>query len=167
MSQAVQRRLKICHVVATTEGASWVVDQLRELRDRCGYDVAVVLNGNHGALVDRFRTEAIPVHAADFDFTSSPHLFTLPRKVLALTRLFRREKFDVVQTHLFHSMMIGRMAAWIADVPVRLSMIAGPFHLEAYTPRWIDQATCRMDTAVIPSCEYSRRLYRALGVPER
>ena len=167
MSQATQRRLKICHVVATTEGASWVVDQLRELRDRCGYDVAVVLNGDSGGLVDRFRALAIPVHSADFGFTSSPHLFTLPRKVIALARLIRREKFDIVQTHLFHSMVVGRIAAWIADVPVRLSMIAGPFHLEAYTPRWIDRATYWMDTVIIPSCEYSRRLYRGLGVPER
>jgi glycosyltransferase involved in cell wall biosynthesis len=167
MSPPDQRRLKICHVVATTEGASWLVDQLRELRDRCGCDVAAVLNGNNGTLVERLRAEAIPVHAANFDFTSSPHLFGLPRKVLALARLFRREKFDVVQTHLFHSMVIGRMAAWIADVPVRASMIAGPFHLEAYTPRWIDRATCWMDTTVIPSCEHSRSLYRELGVPER
>jgi glycosyltransferase involved in cell wall biosynthesis len=167
MSPPDQRRLKICHVVATTEGASWVVDQLRELRDRCGYDVAAVLNGNSGSLVERLRAAGIPVHAANFDFTSSPHLLGLPRKVLALARLFRREKIDVVQTHLFHSMVIGRMAAWIADVPVRVSMIAGPFHLEAYTPRWIDRATCWMDTIVIPSCEYSRCLYRELGVPER
>ena len=81
-------RLKICHVVATTEGASWVFEQLRGLRDRYGHDVAVVLNGASGALVDRFRAEAIRVHVADFDFTSSPDLLGLPRKVLALARLF-------------------------------------------------------------------------------
>ena len=45
-------------------------------------------------------------------------------------------------------------------------MIAGPFHLEAYTPRWIDRSTCWMDTAIIPSSEYSRRLYREMGVSE-
>jgi hypothetical protein len=68
MSHAAQPpRLKICHVVATTEGASWVFEQLRGLRDRHGHDVAVVLNGPSGALVDRFRAEAIPVHVADFD----------------------------------------------------------------------------------------------------
>jgi hypothetical protein len=72
MSHAAQSpRLKICHVVATTEGASWVFEQLRGLRNRHGHDVAVVLNGASGTLVDRFRAEAIPVHVADFDFTSS------------------------------------------------------------------------------------------------
>jgi glycosyltransferase involved in cell wall biosynthesis len=168
MSHAAQPpRLKICHVVATTEGASWVFEQLRGLRDRHGHDVAVVLNGPSGALVDRFRAEAIPVHVADFDFTSSPDLLGLPRKVLALARLLRRERFDVVQTHLFHSMIIGRIAGWIANVPVRLSMIAGPFHLEAYTPRWIDRATAWMDTGIIASCEHTLKLYRACGVSAR
>lgn len=79
-----------------------------------------------------------------------------------------RERFDIVQTHLFHSMVIGRLAAWLADVPVRLAMVAGPFHLEAYTPRWIDGSTQWMETALIPSCEYSRTLYLSMGVtPDR
>jgi len=157
-------RLKVCHIAATTEGAAWVFEQLRDLRDRFGYDVAVVLNGEQGALVDRFRAAAIPVHVADFNFTSNADLLNLPRKVIALVRLLQRERFDVIQTHLFHSMVIGRIAAWFADVPVRLSMIAGPFHLEAYTPRWIDRFTCWMDTAIIASCDFTRTLYEAMGV---
>lgn len=159
--------LKVCHIAATTEGAIWVFEQLRDLRDRFGYDVAVVLNGDQGALVDRFRAAAIPVHVSDFNFTSNADLLNLPRKVMALTRLLRRERFDVVQTHLFHSMVIGRIAAWFADVPVRLSMIAGPFHLEAYTPRWIDRFTCWMDTAIIASCEFTRTLYERMGVARK
>jgi glycosyltransferase involved in cell wall biosynthesis len=161
------RRLRVCHIVATTEGAVWAFEQLRDLRDLHGFDVAVVLNGDSGKLVDRFRAAAIPVHVADFDFTSHPDLVNLPHKVLRIVRLLRRERFDVVQTHLFHSMVIGRIAGWIADVPVRLSMIAGPFHLEAYTPRWIDHVTSWMDTAIIPSCEHTRQLYRGLGIAER
>src|SRR6185295_16954033 len=111
-------------------------------------------SGRHGSLVDRLRAASITVHAMDFAFASARDLLTLPSKVLALARLFRRERFDIVQTHLFHSMVIGRIAAWIADVPARFSMVAGPFHLEAYTPRWIDAWTCWMDTTIIASCEH-------------
>jgi glycosyltransferase involved in cell wall biosynthesis len=159
--------IRICHVVATTEGAVWVFEQLRELRDRFGHDVSVILNGPSGTLVDRFKGAGIPVLVADFDFLGVSDLFALPKKILALSSLLRRERFDVVQTHLFHSMVIGRIGAWLADVPVRLSMVAGPFHLEAYTPRWIDGATQWMDTALIPSCEWTRKLYMSLGVRER
>jgi len=157
-------RLKICHIVATTEGAAWVFEQLRDLRDRYGYEVSAILSGDTGALVERFRAAGIPTFAADFDFTSDADLLSLPRKVVGLTRLLRRERFDVIQTHLFHSMVLGRIAAWFADVPVRFSMIAGPFHLEAHTPRWIDLYTRWIDTTTIASCEYTRTLYRRMGV---
>ena len=156
--------LKVCHIAATTEGAVWVFEQLRELRDRYGYEVSAILNGDQGSLVEHLRSAGIPVHACDFDFTSNSDLLSLPRKVVSLIRLLSREKFDVVQTHLFHSMVLGRIAAWFVDVPVRLSMIAGPFHLEAYTPRWIDRMTCWTDTATIASCEHTRTLYRNMGV---
>src|SRR5262249_11927114 len=35
---------------------------------------------------------------------------------------------------------------------------------EAYTPRWIDKFTCWTDTTIIASCEFTRRLYRTMGV---
>lgn len=158
---------KIAFIVATTEGALWAFEQLRELRDRHGYKVAAILSGDEGKLVDLFRAAGITTHAADFDFTSSVDLLSLPRKVIALTCLLRRERFDVVQTHLFHSMVLGRIAAWFADVPARFSMIAGPFHLEAYTPRWIDRYTRWIDTKTIASCEFTRTLYLRMGVRER
>jgi len=157
---------RICHIVATTEGAVWVYEQLRDLRDRFGYDVSVILNGSSGTLVDRFKAAGVPVLTSDFDFLGVSDLFALPKKIIALARMLRRERFDVVHTHLFHSMVIGRIGAWLADVPVRLSMVAGPFHLEAYTPRWIDGSTQWMDTALIPSCDWTRKLYRSLGVAD-
>jgi glycosyltransferase involved in cell wall biosynthesis len=160
------RALRVCHIAATTEGATWLFEQVRDLRDRFGYDVSVILNGHEGALVDRFRAADIRVLVSDFEYLNSSDLLTLPRKVVALARLIRRERFDVVQTHLFHSMVIGRLAAWLADVPVRLSMIAGPFHLEAHTSRWIDGSTQWMDTALIPSCEFTRTLYSSIGVED-
>jgi glycosyltransferase involved in cell wall biosynthesis len=166
-SSADRRPAKVCHIAATTEGAAWVFEQLRDLRDRHGYEVAAILNGDKGALVDKFRAAGIPIYSTDFDFTSNADLMSLPRKVLSLARLLRRERFDIIQTHLFHSMVIGRISAWFADVPVRFSMIAGPFHLEAYTPKWIDRCTCWLDTTIIASCEFTRSLYRKMGVADK
>ncbi|SFZ80763.1 Glycosyltransferase involved in cell wall bisynthesis [Devosia enhydra] len=159
-------KLRICHIAATTEGGIWVYEQLRDLRDRFGHDVSVILNGDAGTLVDRFKAAGIPVLVADFEYLSSSDLFALPKKILRLASLLRRERFDIVQTHLFHSMVIGRFAAWLADVPVRLSMVAGPFHLEAYTSKWIDGSTQWMETALIPSCEFTRSIYKSMGVEE-
>jgi len=165
--QGREEPLRVCHVAATTEGATWMAEQLRALRDLHGYEVAAVIPGAQGGLPDRLRCEGIPFFVSDFDFAGPRDLLHLPFKVLSLTRLLRERRFDVVQTHLFQSMVIGRFAAWLADVPVRFSMIAGPFHLEAYTPRWIDRSTAWMDTVVIASCERTRTLYREMRVPDR
>ena len=159
-------QLNICYILSTTEGGTWAFEQLRDLKNKHQYDVSVILSGTSGTLVNRFKAESIPVYAADFEFTQATDLFLLPVKILKLVKLLRQKRFDVIVTHLFPAMVIGRVASWIADVPVRFSMIAGPFHLEAETPRWIDKITCWMDTAILPSCYYSKQLYLKMGVPE-
>lgn len=153
-------------MVATTEGGTWMFEQLRELRNQHGCEVAAIVSGDKGRLIDKLRSENIPFHVADFrpGFGSPWTLLQLPVAVLRLARLLRRERFDVVQTHVFATTMIGRPAAWLAGVPVRLAMIAGPFQLEAQTSRWIDRATWWMDTMLIPSCERSVQLCRDMGI---
>ena len=165
-SQAARGGLKVCHVVATTEGARWVAEQLRELRDRYGCEVMAVVGGERGSLIELLDAEGIPYHVEDFNFTSRSGLLRLPFMILRLARLFRRERVDVVQSHLFISMVVARLAAWLADVPVRLAMYAAPFHLEAPISLWIDRATCWMESALIPSSEKTAELCRAMGVGE-
>src|ERR1051326_7928918 len=158
------KKLKVCHVVCTAEGGKWMMEQLRELRERYGHEVAAVVAGEKGRLVDTLRAEAIPFYVENFKFGSLRQTLNVPRTIYRLARLFRRERFDVVRSHLFFSMFVGRIAAWLADVPVRLAMLPGPFQLEAHTSRWIDRATCWMESSLIPSCEYTRQLYREIGV---
>jgi glycosyltransferase involved in cell wall biosynthesis len=163
-------RYKICHVAATTEGATWMFEQLRELRDRYGHDVTAVVSGPRGKLIDKLKSENIPYHVVNFAASAGPLMDTLmmPLAVLKLALFFRRERFDVVQSHIFISMRIARPAAWLADVPVRISMIAGPFHLEAPATRRIERLTYWMETILLPSCEKSVKLCRDMGAsPER
>lgn len=160
-------RLKVCHVVATAEGAHWMFEQLRELRNQYGCEVGAVVASGGGALVDRLDAEGIPHFSINFGFGTMHSMLRMPREIFRLARFFREQRFDVVQTHIFTSMVFGRIAAWLADVPVRLSMISGPFHLEAHTSRWIERWTNWMETALIPSCEASLSLCRELGVPSK
>ncbi|HWE64478.1 MAG TPA: glycosyltransferase family 4 protein [Chloroflexota bacterium] len=140
-------------------------EQLRELRNRYGYEVCAVVSGDKGSLVDKLRGENIPFEAFQFGDLGRP--LSLFLRILKLARLFRRRRFDVVHTHLLQSMLVGRMAAWLADVPVRVAMIAGPTHLEADASRWLDRTTCWMDNMLIPSCEYSQTLCRGMGISDR
>ena len=41
-------------------------EQLRDLRDKHGFDVAAVVSGRQGPLVDKLVSENIPFHVANF-----------------------------------------------------------------------------------------------------
>jgi glycosyltransferase involved in cell wall biosynthesis len=160
------RKLKVCHIVASAEGGRWMVEQLRDLRDVYGCEVLAVVGGETGGLIDSLRANNIPYHVENFNFGSVRSILNLPFTILRQARLFRRERVDVVQSHLFFSMVITRFAGWLADVPVRLSMYASPFHLQAPLSFWIDRATCWMDSMLIPTCQLTMDLCREMGVKD-
>lgn len=141
-----------------------MVEQLRELRQRYNYEVSAIVATGDGALLRKLEAEQIPYHQFDFSFPVAGMGVSALIRVLKLALLFRRERYDIVQSHLFDSMVLSRFAAWLADVPIRLAMIAGPYHLEAHTPQWIDVSTWWMQTALLPSCQYTQTLYEQAGV---
>jgi glycosyltransferase involved in cell wall biosynthesis len=164
--RAHQQKIRVCHIVATTDSVAWPVDQLTRLRDQYGYDVSAVLSGTDGPLVDRLRAAGIPCHAVDLTFSAVPSFALFIAKSVQLAWLLRRERFDVVQTALWQAMLLGRFAAWLADVPVRLTMVAGPFHLEAPISRWIDGDTAWMESMLVGCCRSIVETYRELGVKD-
>ncbi len=143
-------------------------EQLRDLRDVYGYEVVAVVSAAEGKLIEKLRAENIRYHVVQFATgAASPRaVLSLPLAVLKLARFFRRERFDVVQSHVFATAVTARPAAWIADVPIRTSMIASPFHLEARLSRMLERSTCFMETMLIPSCEWVQTLCKQIGVPD-
>jgi len=143
-------------------------EQLRDLRDRYGYEVAAVVLAEEGKLIDKLRAENIPYHVTHFatGAASLRALLVLPFSVVKLARFFRRERFDLVQSHVFATTITARPAAWLADVPVRLAMIASPFHLQARLSRDLERSTCWMETKLIPSCQAVLNLCREIGISE-
>ncbi|MEZ5319734.1 MAG: glycosyltransferase [Vicinamibacterales bacterium] len=156
--------LRVLHLVATANGAAWVHEQLRDLRAR-GHDVMALVAGTDGTLAPRLDADGIRYEVADLDVFAGGSARLAARRILTLARTFRRLRPDVVQSHVFSSIVLGRLAAWLADVPVRLSMIPGPYYLEAPGLSGVDVRTAPLDTKVIASCEYTRELYERLGTP--
>lgn len=159
-----QPSVRVIHVAGTANGAAWMHEQVRELRAR-GYDTTGVIPSGSGTLGARFDADGIPYEVIDLDPFAGRSPFAAARKVIALAKLLRRHRPTVVQSHLFQSIILTRLAAWLADVPVRFSMIPGPYCLEAPGLRDIDSRTAWLDTKVIASCERTRELYESLGVP--
>lgn len=144
-----------------------MVDQLRELRERYGHDVYACVIREDCDFADRLRATGIKCLPLEFGYQSLKQMALMPVTIVRLARLLRRERFDVVQTHLLGAMIAGRIAGWLADVPVRLAMIGSPWHLEARISRYIDRDTAWMESGLIASCQKTARLYQAIGVPPR
>jgi glycosyltransferase involved in cell wall biosynthesis len=167
IGSAADRRIRVCHAVATAEGATWHVEQLERLTAQYGYEAVSLLPDVEGTLEGRLSAVGIRSLKTSYDFPSLPPFRDLVERVILLAVLFRRERFDVVHTVLWHSMLIGRLAGWLADVPVRVHMAAGVFHQEAPITRWMDRDTCWMETALIGGCQYLGSIYGAFGVSEK
>ena len=164
MNNTEQRRLKVCHICAALEGATWMVEQLRELRERYGHDVYACVIREDCDFAARLRAAGIKCVTLEFGYQNLKQMALMPLTVIRLARLFRRERFDVVQSHLIAAMVAARIGGWLADVPVRLAMIASPWHLEARISRYIDRNTAWMESGLIASCAKTARLYEQMGV---
>jgi glycosyltransferase involved in cell wall biosynthesis len=155
--------MRLLHLCGTARGAPWLVEMLRELQAR-GHEVTAVISPGEGGLADALDSVGVRHLALDHDVLIGARPVTATRRVAALVRLLRRERPDVLQSHLFPSNVAGRVAGWLADVPIRLSMNAGPYFLESPIFDRVEVLTSRLDTRVIASCEYTRQLYVEKGV---
>src|SRR5688572_28704360 len=140
--------LHVVHIAATANGAHWMHQMLRDLRTR-GYRSTAIIGGTGGTLEARLSADAIPFHVLELDVLAGRNAYAAARMMVRLVRLLRRLKPDVVQYHLFPTIILGRLAAWMADVPVRFSMIPGPYYLEAPVLQTIDVRTAWADSKVI------------------
>jgi glycosyltransferase involved in cell wall biosynthesis len=153
---------------------------------RQGFDVVAIVGSEDGATAAALRKAGIPFVAMPQRLWRYSRLSELLRGVpvvgrvryaidglflLAsawrMARLLRRLRVDIVHTHIFSSMLIGRLAGAIARVPVRVAMIASPLHLESRMLRKLDLGSYRLEHRLLAGCQYTNELYGRLGVPAR
>lgn len=175
MSRLNGRRPRVAHVIAATEGGTWMVEMCDGLRAR-GWDPLAIINVPEGPLAEELRRRGIRYLAVSqylMTYRRFVHrvpllgyvanLVHLAWTIARMAALLRRERVDVVHSHVFPTLLIARIAAWLARVPVRVSMIPGPYHLQARVPRRLDRATAWMDHKVLAGSQAVDRQYRAMG----
>jgi len=77
------------------------------------------------------------------------------RAVISFYRVFKRERFDVVQYATFNTAVPASIAAWLARVPVRINLQWGMSYLSAKGPehhikRLAEKITCCCSTSIQP-----------------
>lgn len=138
---------------------------LREQR-RLGHDVAAIVPSLDGTIAAQLARESIPCYAAPVDVLAVSGFTAKLRAIVALFRLLRRLRPDVVHSHIIGAVVAARIASWLADVPVHFGGNVHPISLESDLLRPLELGTAFCDTKTIASCSYTRELYARHGVPE-
>lgn len=106
------------------------------------YEVTVICNAADKYLLDDLDSRLIllPIKRKP-----SPWGDTLV--LLKLFRLFRRERFDIVHTHMPKTGLLGMLAAWLTSVPIRINT----FHGEVWATRsgWRRAALKLLDRLIV------------------
>ena len=157
--------MKIVHVVPTPTGAPWMVAMAREQK-KLGHDVAVIVPSLDGDIHPALSRAGIPTYAAPVNLLDSGTRLRKVRELLALVRLLRRLRPDVVHSHIVPAVITARIASWLADVPAHFGGNVHPISLEGDVFRELEIGTAFCDARTIASCTYTRELYAQHGVPE-
>ena len=152
----MKRFLNIVHVFGSAFAGDWAFYPLQLLKEE-GHQVAAVCLGE-GPLIGRLHQKGIPAYAVP----PPPRLRHLRRGwrcIRALFHLFQQQQAQVAHFHLVPANLYGRIAAWIAHVPVRVTQWPGPMPLETPVGRFLELSTVWMDSAVIASSTATKRIY--------
>jgi glycosyltransferase involved in cell wall biosynthesis len=106
-----------------------LLNQLERIRNE-GYDVVGVSAA--GPDVAEVESRGIPHFAVPMTRRFTP--FADLRALVALTRLMRRERFDVVHTHTPKAGLLGQLAARLSGVPVVVNTLHGFYFHEGTKP---------------------------------
>jgi glycosyltransferase involved in cell wall biosynthesis len=179
------RPLRVAQICAATNGGLWMV-QIAVGLQRAGFDVIAIIGGDDGGTAAALRKAGIPYVVFPQRLWRYNRLASLIGRIpvvgrarhiidalsllgtsLRMAWLLRRLKVDVVHTHIFSSILIGRVAGAIARVPMRVAMIPGPLQLESPLLRRLDLLTYRLEHRILAGCQYTNDLYAQFDVPAK
>jgi glycosyltransferase involved in cell wall biosynthesis len=111
------QKIKILHIITGIDvgGAENHLLSLVKGLDRCRYDIAVAYLKGNGELKEEFKKIGIsPIYIGlrfNYDITALWRLY----------RLIRKNKYDIVHTHLFHADIYGVLAGFLARTHIIIS----------------------------------------------
>lgn len=116
------RKIKIIHIIHSLtlgDGITEVVRNIAKKIDRNKFSFTIFCLVERGNLADHFESIGIKVFNTSAKSTTS--LTSIPKNFYSiwhLVKLLKKEKFDILQAHEFFSGTLGRIAGWIAKVPL-------------------------------------------------
>lgn len=125
------KSLKVCQLCAVDFTLKNFLLPLMDGMCTRGWEVVAVCSD--GPFVADLRARGYRIETVQIVRSLNP--LTAFVSLLALIRLFRRERFDVLHAHTPVAAVIGRLAAWLAGVPLVVYTAHG-FYFHADMPSW-------------------------------
>lgn len=123
--------LKVCQLCAVDFTLkNFLLPLIDGMRSR-GWEVLAVCSD--GPFVGDMRARGYRIETVSIARSMNP--FAALFSLLALIRLFRRERFDVLHAHTPVAALIGRLAAWLTRIPLVVYTAHG-FYFHDDMPAW-------------------------------
>ena len=156
-------RVRVLHIVKTSEGAAWAALQAAHLV-HLGAEIHVALPDATGRMVPEWRAAGATIHAVPLDFpATAPWRLHSAQKRAA--RLVDEVKPDLIHTHHVGPTLLLRMALGKRHPIPRIFQVPGPLHMEHVLYRAWELRTAGPGDRWIASSAYTKRLYDRAGVP--
>ena len=159
---------KVLHISTTSAGGLGTsLLSIMLALDPQRFQVEVALGLGY-PLDSAFEPAGIRLHP--LRLTRGIHPLQFIETVIRLTRLIRRERYDVVHVHGSEAGILARIAARVAGVPVVIAELHGYANrnpdslLERTVYRWIEQALDRVTDAYVAVSGHVERQWIARGI---
>lgn len=150
--------MKLLHLIKTSTGASWAYRLMRNLV-LMGNEVHVAMPLN-GELVKKYVEAGIIVHEIKFS------CFKIFNSIIALRKLVRDIKPDIIHSHFFITTVIMRLA--LVGIKVkRIFQVPGPLHLEYSFFRNMEICLANDRDYWIATCKWTENRYKQCGIDYR
>ncbi|NLT21009.1 MAG: glycosyltransferase [Syntrophomonadaceae bacterium] len=122
--------LKIVHLITDLEtgGAEMMLLKLIQGMDNSEFRNVVVSMMDEGNLGQEFEKSGVPVYCLGMKRGGISPIY-----VLRLLRIIRQEKPDIIQTWLYHSDLLGTIAARILKIPVIWNLRCADMDFKKYS----------------------------------
>ena len=128
----------------------FILTQMKYMQER-GWDVTIISNMKPSFI------ERIPkgFHYYNIPMERSFNLWTAIKCTWKLVRIFRKEKFDIVQYAATHAALYSSFASWVTRTPIRVHLQWGIYNysemgLSGKFYKFVEWLTCKFSTVVRP-----------------
>lgn len=145
------KKKKICSVTTVDLTMDpFILTQMKYMQER-GWDVTIICN-MRPAFIERMPEG---FHYFNIPMERSFNIWVAIKSTWALLKIFRKEKFDIVQYAATHAALYSSCASWICRIPIRVHLQWGIYNysemgLSGRFYKFVEWLTCRLSTTVRP-----------------